>query len=92
ATFENGETAFPAVKVTIAGRKGFKDEYPDAAAFLSKYRTSSALNSSMLLHMQETKDNALKTAVWFLKENTELLKTWLDADELAKVTAALEKE
>lgn len=92
STFENGETAFPAVKVTVAGRKGFKDDYPDAAAFLSKYKTSSALNSSMLLHMQETKDDAMKTAVWFLKENPELLASWLEADELAKVTAALEKE
>ena len=92
ADFSLGKTAFPAVKVTVCARKGFATDYPDAAAFLKKYKTTSALNSEMLLHMQDTKDDAIKTSVWFLKQHPELLKAWLTADQLALVNKALEAQ
>jgi glycine betaine/proline transport system substrate-binding protein len=87
-----GKTEFPAVKVTIAARKGFEKDYPDAAAFLKKYKTTSALNSEMLLHMQTTKEDYIKTSIWFMKKHPELLKAWLTADQLAAVNKALEAE
>jgi len=90
--FKLGKTEFAAVKVTIAVRNGFTADYPDAAAFLKKYATTSALNSEMLLHMQTTKDNVVKTSIWFMKQHPELLKAWLTADQLALVTKALEAE
>lgn len=88
--FAAGKTAFAAVKVTIAARTGFTADYPDAAAFLKKYKTTSALNSEMLLHMQETKDDVVKTSIWFMKKHPELLAAWLMPKELALVTKALE--
>ncbi|TFG83833.1 MAG: ABC transporter substrate-binding protein [Erysipelotrichales bacterium] len=90
--FKEGKTAFAAVKVTVAARKDFDTEYPDAAAFLKKYSTTSALNSQMLLHMQETGDNVVKTSIWFMKQHPELLTAWLNAKELALVNKALEAE
>ncbi len=92
ALFAEGKTEFAAVKVVIAGRKGFEADYPEATAFLKKYNTTSALNSDMLLHMQDTKDNVVKTSIWFMKEHPELLKAWLPAAELALVTKALEAQ
>lgn len=90
--FKDGKTAFAAVKVTIAARKGFAAQYPDAAAFLKKYKTTSALNAEMLLHMQETKEDVIKTSIWFMQEHPELLKEWLTADQLALVNKALAAE
>jgi len=92
ATFAEGKTEFAAVKVTICARLGFEKEFPDAAAFLKKYSTTSALNSEMLLHMQETGDDVIKTSIWFMKQNPELLTAWLNAKELALVNKALEAE
>lgn len=90
--FAAGKTEFAPVKVTVAGRTGFAAEYPEATAFLKKYKTTSALNSEMLLHMQETKDDVVKTSIWFMKEHPEILAEWLSAKELALVTKALEAE
>lgn len=91
-TFQNGETEFPAVRVTIAARSDFDEDYPDAATFLKNYKTDSALNSEMLLHMQDTGDDAVETSIWFLKQHLELLDTWLTEAQAQRVTTALESE
>jgi len=91
-TFQNGETEFPAVRVTIAARSDFDEDYPDAATFLKNYKTDSALNSEMLLHMQDTGDDAIETSIWFLKQHLELLDTWLTGAQAQRVKTALESE
>jgi glycine betaine/proline transport system permease protein/glycine betaine/proline transport system substrate-binding protein len=88
-TYLEGETAFPATQVTICVSNQFKESNPEYCEFLSKYRTSSALTSEALAHMQETGDDYAATAKWFLKQHPELVDQWLTADQAAKVRAAL---
>lgn len=88
-TYLQGETAFPATTVTICVSNDFKASNPDFCDFLSKYRTSSALTSEALAHMQETGDDYVSTAKWFLKQHDELIDQWLTADQAAVLRAAL---
>lgn len=89
ADFAEGKTAFAPVRVTITARPGFDTDFPEFAEFLSKYRTSSALTSEALTHMQDTGANYRDTAIWFLKTHDYLLDEWLDADKAAAVREAL---
>jgi ABC-type proline/glycine betaine transport system substrate-binding protein len=84
-----GESDFPATKVTICVSNQFKDSNPEFCDFLSKYHTSSALTSEALAHMQDTGDDYVATAKWFLKQHPELIDQWLTADQAAKINAAL---
>ena len=88
-TYMQGETAFPAARVTICVSNQFKESNPEFCEFLSKYRTSSALTSEALAHMQETGEDYVATAKWFLKQHPELVDQWLTADQATKVRAVL---
>jgi glycine betaine/proline transport system substrate-binding protein len=88
-TYLNGETAFPATRVTICVSNQFKESNPEYCEFLSKYHTSSALTSEALAHMQESGDDYQATAKWFLKQHPELIDQWLTTDQAAKLRAAL---
>ncbi len=88
-TYKDGETAFPATRVTVCVSNAFKQSNPEYCEFLSKYHTSSALTSEALAHMQETGDDYVATAKWFLKQHPELIDQWLTADQAAKLRAAL---
>ena len=87
--YMKGETACPATTVTICVSNDFKASNPEFCEFLSKYRTSSALTSEALAHMQETGDDYVATAKWFLKQHPELVDQWLTSEQAEKVRAAL---
>ncbi len=81
-TYLDGESALPAVDVTIGVSNNFAEEgNEEFITFLSNYETSSALTSEALAYMQETGANYVDTAEWFLSENIELLDEWLEADD-----------
>lgn len=80
-TYTEGKTELPAVKVTIGISNDFAAENAEIVEFLSKYKTSSQLTSEALAHMQETGDNYIETAKWFLRENEELLDQWLNPED-----------
>lgn len=84
-----GKTACPPVRVTICTSNEFMESNPEYCEFLSKYRTSSALTSEALSHIQDTGDNYKQTAIWFLKENSQLVDEWLSAEQAAKLRAEL---
>ncbi len=88
-TYMNGETAFPSVNVTVCVNNDFYESNPEFCAFLAKYRTSSALTSEALAHMQDTGDDYIATAKWFLAQHGELIDQWLDADQAATLRSAL---
>ncbi len=91
-TYLEGETALPSVNVTIGVSNQFKEAgNEEAIAFLSKYRTSSELTSEALAYMQETGEDYVKTAKWFLQEHSELLDEWLDAEDAKTMKDALNK-
>ena len=88
-TYMEGETAFPATRVTICVSNEFMESNPEYCAFLSKYHTSSALTSEALAHMQSTGDDYQATTRWFLKQHGKLVDQWLTAEQGAKLRAAL---
>ncbi|MEG2174252.1 MAG: ABC transporter substrate-binding protein [Oscillospiraceae bacterium] len=88
-TYQEGKTACPSVKVAVCVSNDFAQSNPAFCAFLSKYKTSSALTSEGLAHMQETGEDYKATARWFLKQHAELLDAWLTADQAATLRKAL---
>lgn len=88
-TYFDGETAFPATRVTVCASNALYESNPEFCAFLAKYHTSSALTAEALAHMQETGDDYAATAKWFLAQHGELIDQWLTADQAAALRQAL---
>jgi ABC-type proline/glycine betaine transport system substrate-binding protein len=91
-SFEAGIGSFPTVSVNVVVRAGFKEEYPDIAAFLEKYQTSSALTNLGLGYMQDNNASTLEAAIWFLNEQDTWLQSILPSDIYQKVKASLDAE
>ena len=89
ATYRDGLTDFPSVRVTVCASNDFYASNPEYCAFLAQYHTSSALTSEALAHMQETGEDYVATAKWFLQAHDELIDGWLGADQAALLRAAL---
>lgn len=92
-TYIEGETEMPAVTVTTAVSNDFAadDENKEFIEFLSNYETSSELTSEGLAHMQETGEDYVETAKWFLKEHDELLDEWLPSEDAETIRNFLNK-
>lgn len=92
-TYKEGKTELPAVKVVIGASNKFVDneDNKEFIEFLRNYRTSSALTSEGLGHMQESEDDYIDTAKWFLKEHGELLDEWLNAEDAEAMKTSLDK-
>lgn len=82
-------TAYPTVSVSVAANAAFARAAPNLAAFLARYRTSNALVSAMLSHMQETGATAEQAAAHFLRTHPEVWTAWVPAEVAARVRAAL---
>ncbi|MDI9476210.1 MAG: ABC transporter substrate-binding protein [Natronincolaceae bacterium] len=81
-TYLEGKTTLPTVKVAVGVSNDFAESAPKGLLeFLSKYKTSSALTSEALAHMQDENANYEETAKWFLKTNDNLIDEWLTPDE-----------
>ncbi|HZK28502.1 MAG TPA: ABC transporter substrate-binding protein [Thermoclostridium sp.] len=87
--YAEGKTECPPVRVTIAVSNEFFEKDPEYCVFLSKYRSSSQLTSEALAHIQETGDNHMDTAKWYLKKYDEFLDDWLDPDKAQLIRDAL---
>lgn len=88
----DGESALPAVNVTIVVSNNFAEQgNEEFIAFLSNYETSSALTSEGLAYMQETGADYLATAKWFLSEHEELLDEWLEVEDAQTMKDFLSK-
>lgn len=88
--FEIGIGSFPSVDVTVVVTKGFEEEYPEIAEFLSNYTTSSQLTSAALGYMQENEAATVDAAKWFLNEKKELWKNMVTEDAAKKIEAAIQ--
>lgn len=80
-TYQAGETRIPPMRVTICVSNKFAQEHPEFVEFLRNYRTSSALTSEGLAHMQDTGDDYNATARWFLVNHPELVDAWLTPEQ-----------
>ena len=87
--FQEGKTEFSKAAITNICSPSFIEKHPQLVPFLKKYRTNSALVSEALAHIEDTKENHTRTAVWFLKNNDKLLDEWLESEPARKVREAL---
>lgn len=89
ATYKEGETELPPVKVTVSVSNDFYDNNPEMVEFLSNYQTSSALTSEALAYMQDTGANYKETAKWFLQEHDDLIEEWFNQEDGDVLRASL---
>lgn len=82
-------TAYPETPVGIGVQAGLVREAPALIAFLGRYRTGSALVSSVLAHQRLYGKSAAETADWFLREHGGVWRDWVPADVASRVRAAL---
>ena len=87
---DNYKCEIKAVKCTITVDKATYENHPEAVAFLSKYKTSSALVGEILAYMMENGTDVDETTKWFLKEKQEVWKDWLPEDKFEQVLSSLE--
>ncbi len=90
--FRLGKTACPAVTITVTSHPSLPSKAPEFTEFLKKYSTSSELISKTLAYMRDNKADYKTTAIWFMKNNQDLLQTWLDTEHYDLLKAALENE
>lgn len=88
--FNEGKTAAPSVQVMIASSPAFPKKFPEFAAFLKNYHTSSALTAEALAYIADNKSSYEDAAKVFLRSHPELVNQWLPADKAALVEKALQ--
>ncbi|MDR1874143.1 MAG: ABC transporter substrate-binding protein [Synergistaceae bacterium] len=87
--YRKGACEIPKQALRIVCGGHFPEKAPELLDFFKKYRTGSALVSEALAHLEETKENHARAAVWFLKEHDALLDGWLTPTQAKKVRDAL---
>lgn len=78
--YKDGIGELPSVDVVIGASNEFNDNNPEFVEFLKKYETSSALTSEALAYMQDTGADYKETAVWFINQNPDLVRSWLSEE------------
>lgn len=84
--FKEGKTEAPPVRVTILANTKIMAEYPVIFSFLQRYHTSSSSLSDALSYMQENETDYEETALWYIKNNPELVKSWLSDADYQKIS------
>ncbi|MGI6150336.1 MAG: ABC transporter substrate-binding protein [Christensenellales bacterium] len=87
--YKEGRTECPPIRVTVCVSNEFYQSNPEFCEFLKKYRTSSALTSEALAHIQQTGDDYKATAKWFLQNHPELIEEWLTPEQAEVLKAGL---
>lgn len=87
--YYEGRTEFPSVKITVGARVGFDEDYPEFTQFLSNYHTSSQLTANALGYIQENDASYDDAAQWFIKENSELVKTMMPEENWQRIEQSL---
>ncbi len=87
---DSGVGFVPTNNVTIIGRDGFGDQYPEAEAFLAKMSTSSAVVNEVLAYMVENDLETEDAAIWWLDNNEDMWSTWVTEDARTLIRAALD--
>jgi len=82
-------SAYPENPVFTAVTTKFTQDAPKLTDFLSKVAVPLPVMDKVMAHMEETEDEPLDVAKWFLQNEGAIWSTWLPADVAARVKAAL---
>ena len=81
-----GACECPPVTVTVCANNHFAKKNPELCQILAKYRTSSALTSKALAYMQKHNTTYKETALWFIQEHGDLVRTWMTEEQYGLLT------
>ncbi len=87
--FAEGKCEFSSQELKIISSNKFADKAPELVSFFENYKTGSKLISSALAYLDETGSSYEDTAVWFLKENDDLIDQWLPQENAQKLRSYL---
>lgn len=87
--FKAGECACPSVRVTVGVSNDFYAAAPEYCAFLSNYKTSSALTAEALTYIQDNDATYEEAAIWLLQQHDELITAWLPQEKADLVRQAI---
>lgn len=90
STRPDAATAYPQTIVTIGVHAELAVAAPDLMAFLSNYRTSSALLSDILARQRLYGESATEAADGFLRRSPDIWIDWVPDDVAARVQRAIE--
>lgn len=82
-------TAYPEIAVVIGVNARFAAKAPEIMKFLQSYKTTSALVSEGLAHMQDNGGSVEKAAESFLRDHRDVWSRWVPADVAGRVASAL---
>ena len=84
-----GATEFPRQALRIVSSNRFADRAPELVPFFTRYSTGSQKVSEALAFLEETGSTHEEAAIWFLRNNDQLLDEWLEPEQAARVREAL---
>ena len=90
--FEAGLTEARGVPVCVVANVQLLEKAPEFAAFLKKYKTSSALTAEALAYIADTKADYATTAKWFLQNHPDLIIQWLPPHKAELVQSSLRND
>ncbi len=83
-------TAYPVIAIKKGAHRAFIEKAPVVAEFIRNYRTTNAIVSDALLHLEENEGSTIDDAARaFLTARPDLWRAWVPADVAERVAAAL---
>jgi len=83
--FHEGRTEFYRQQLKILSSSKFAEKAPELLTFFENYRTSSALVSQALAHLDNEGETHAEAALWFVKNHDDMLDEWLPSKNSAKL-------
>lgn len=75
--FFEGKCAYPSQDLKIVSSKYFAEKAPELVPFFQNYVTGNGPISEAVAYLDETKASYEETAIWFMRQNDELIDQWL---------------
>lgn len=80
---------WPPRKIRIGVNAKWAEKHQELVEFLKKYETTMEQNNEFLAYMKDTGASVETTAMWFMKNNIDLWRSWLEPEVADKVEKAL---
>ena len=90
--FAEGACAYPAQELRILHSRGFPEKAPELVEFFQNYRTGSKVISEALAYLDDNDASYEETAIWFLKQNDQLIDQWLPEENAAALRTYLSEQ
>lgn len=80
---------WPPRKIRIGVNAEWAEDHPELVEVLQRYETTMEQNNEFLAYMKKNDAGVEETAMWFMKNNVEQWRSWMDPDIADKIESAL---